>query len=76
MAGSLALRSLGGAGVTTTPPALVVRSDQPEPLPRPLLQPSAGGRGLRCGQGQEPARVQEVGERDEQGLIGTDNFPN
>jgi hypothetical protein len=55
---------------------LVVRSDQPEPVPRPLLQLSAGGRGLRGGKGQEPARVQEVCQRDEQGLIGTNNFPN
>jgi hypothetical protein len=55
---------------------LRVRADQPEPLPRTLLQPSAGGRGLCSGQGQEPARPQEVGERDEQGLIGTEDFPD
>ena len=53
-----------------------MRSDHPESMPRPLLQPSAGGRGLRSGQGQETTRLQEVCERDEQGLIGTEDFPN
>jgi hypothetical protein len=55
---------------------LLVCADQPEPLPRTLLQPSAGGRGLCSGQGQEPARLQEVCERDEQGRIGTEDFPD
>jgi hypothetical protein len=55
---------------------VVVNSDQPEHLPRTLRKPSAGGRGLRGGKGQETARLQEVGERDEQGLIGTEDFPH
>jgi len=45
-------------------------------MPRPLLKPSAGGRGLRGGKGQETARLQEVCEQDEQGRIGTEDFPN
>jgi len=53
---------------------LVVSSDQPEPMPRTRLKPSAGSRGLRGGQGQETARLQEVCERDEQGRIGTEDF--
>jgi hypothetical protein len=55
---------------------LLVSADQPVHMPRTLLQPSAGGRGLCSGKGQEPARLQEVCERDEQGLIGTEDFPD
>jgi hypothetical protein len=45
-------------------------------MPRALLKPSVGGRRLRDGQGQEPTRLQEVSERHEQGLIGTEDFPH
>ena len=50
-------------------------SDQPEHMPRTLRKPSASGRGAR-GKGQETARLQKVCERDEQGLISTEDFPN
>jgi len=46
---------------------------QPERLPRALLTPSAAGRG---GQGQQATRLHEVGEPHEQGLLGTEDFPD
>jgi len=46
---------------------------QPERLPRAPLTPSAAGRG---GQGQQAARLQEVGEPHEQGLLGSEDFPD
>jgi hypothetical protein len=66
---------LAGEGPASSP-ALGVRSDEPEPMPCTRRKPSAGGRGLRGGQGQETARLQEVCERDEQGLIGLEDFPH
>ena len=59
---------MGSAGITTTTPRQLAERHQ---HPR---KPSVGGRGLCGGQGQETARLQEVGERDEQGRIGTKDF--
>jgi hypothetical protein len=47
-------------------------------MSRTLLKPDTGGLGFcgRGGQAQQATRLHDVGERDEQGLIGTEDFPN
>jgi len=58
--------------------SLVVCSYPSERMQRALLKPYAGGLGLRCrgGQGQQATRLHDVCEQHEQGLIGTEEFPN
>ena len=68
-------RPRGGRAEWSTPscPAWVVGTYQPERLPRALLTPSAAGRG---GQGQQAARLHDGGEPHEQGLLGSEDFPD
>jgi hypothetical protein len=63
---------------TLSSPALVVCCYQPARTPRALLTPYAPGLGLRGrgGQGQQAIRLHEVGELHEQGLLGTEDFPD
>jgi len=57
---------------------LVVCSYPPERMQRALLKPYAGGLRLRGrgGKGQQATRLHDVCEQHEQGLIGTEDFPN
>jgi len=63
---------------TPSSTSLVVCSYPPERMQRALLRPFTGGLGLRGrgGKGQQATHLHDVCEQHEQGLIGTEDFPN